>query len=116
MSSRIICLPVDPDGQLGHSWGRAHTLAVAHVTDGAITDWRTEEVRWDIAHDEGTEGSHHARVARFIRSHEITVVVADHMGAGMQNMLSKLGVSVYLGASGAARQAVLAANQLQDES
>ena len=59
-----------------------------------------------MSHDEGAPGSHHARVARFIQDNAITAVVADHMGEPMQNMLTKLGVEVQLGASGSARVAV----------
>lgn len=108
MTTQIICIPIADDGQVGHSWGKAHTVAIAAVRGGAIQGWRTETVRWDIAHDEGTEGSHHARVARFVRANGITTVVATHMGTPMQNMLLKLGMRVQQGAVGDARAAVLA--------
>lgn len=108
MSTQTICVPVTEDGLVAHSWGRAHTLALATLVNGSLREWRTEVVRWDIAHDEGTEGSHHARVARFIRGHEVTAVIAGHMGDGMHNMLAKLGVDVRLGVEGGAHRAVIA--------
>lgn len=108
MNSRIICVPITDDEQVGHSWGKAVTVALATVDDGSITDWRTEAVNWDVSHDEGTPGSHHARVARFIQDNAIATVVADHMGEPMRNMLGKLGVAVRLGASGDAKSAVTA--------
>ncbi len=59
----------------------------------------------------GSEGGHHARVARFLLEHGTEVVVADHMGDPMLHMLAEMGVEVRLGASGDARAAVLAAAQ-----
>ena len=105
MSTHIVCVPVTDDDQVGHSWGKAPTVAIATVEDGTITSWRTEAVRWDVSHDEGTPGSHHARVARFIQDHAVTTVAAGHMGEPMQIMLTKLGVQVRLGVDGDARAA-----------
>lgn len=105
MAATVVCLPVAPDGTVGEGWGRAATLALAEVVDGRIVTWRVVDVGWDQAHDEGTEGSHHARVARFIRDNGVQVVAVRHMGAPMQNMLTKLGVQVRLGVDGDARGA-----------
>lgn len=104
----IVCVTIQ-SGEVGGGWGKARTVALATVSDGAITDWREIEVRWDIAHDEGAEGSHHARIVRFLRENGVEVVVAGHMGPPMQNTLAKLGVRVVIGATGDARAAVLAA-------
>src|SRR5665648_1289190 len=49
-------------------------------TSGQIIDWQEFDVGWDDLHDEGTEGAHHARVARFLIDHHVDVVVAEHMG------------------------------------
>lgn len=106
MSTQITCIPVTADGQVGHSWGKAATVAIATVEDGRIASWRTEAVNWNVSHDEGTSGSHHARVARFIQVNAVTTVLAGHIGEPMQNMLAKLGVQVRLGVDGDARAAV----------
>ena len=74
MSTEFACIPITPDGQVGGGWGKASTVAVAEVVDGAIVDWRTHEVGWDLLHDAG-EGSHHARIVRFLGDNTITVVV-----------------------------------------
>jgi predicted Fe-Mo cluster-binding NifX family protein len=103
MTTEIVCLPVTADGQIAHSWGKAPTVALATVDDGQISGWRTESVNWDVSHDAGTPGSHHARVARFIQDNAVTTVAASHMGEPMQNMLTKLGVHVRLGVDGDAR-------------
>ena len=105
----IVCVPVSADGALDPRWGRADRVAIAEVAEGAIARWDEFDVLWGTLHDEGTEGSHHARVARFLRDHQVEVVVADHMGPPMVNMLEQMGVGVRLGASGDARGAVLAA-------
>ncbi|MHB2024445.1 MAG: NifB/NifX family molybdenum-iron cluster-binding protein, partial [Mycobacteriales bacterium] len=74
------------------------------------SDWRVHVVRWSTLHDGGTEGSHHARIARFLRENAVDVVVAEHLGAGMQRMLATMGIRLVTGASGDARQAVLTAS------
>lgn len=101
-----VCIPVTTDGRTDPRWGRAARVAVATVDDGALTGWQEHEVGWDVAHDQGTEGSHHARVARFLREHDVQVVVAHHMGDGMTRMLSTMGIHAVLGAGEDARQAV----------
>ncbi len=102
-----VCIPVTSDGGIDRRWGRASRVAVATVSGGRITDWREIEVGWDVAHDAGTEGSHHARVARFLRDQQVHVVVADHMGDGMTRMLATMGIRTALGADGDAHGAVV---------
>lgn len=105
----ILCVPITIDGVVDPRWGRADWVAVAEVIDGKIANWQEIEVSWSRLHDEGTEGSHHARVAKFLREHHIEAVVAHHIGDGMVRMLGTMGISVYLEASGDARVAVLMA-------
>ena len=103
----LICVPIQPDGQLDPRWGRAAAVAIAQVQDGSITAWEEFQVRWDELHDSGTEGGHHARVARFLQEHGVQAVVAEHMGPDMVTMLGRMGLEVNLGASGDARRAAL---------
>lgn len=77
--------------------------------DRQISDWVVHQVGWDIAHDEGTEGSHHARIVRFLRENEVEAVVVDHMGQGMLHTLEKMGLPVLRALSEDARQAVVLA-------
>ena len=104
----IVCVPVTPAGEIDPRWGRAALVAIADVQDGGLTSWHEIEVGWDTLHDVGTEGGHHARVATFLLEHGTEVVVAHHMGDPMVHMLAAMGVDVRLGASGNARDAVLA--------
>ena len=105
----IIAIPVDADDQVAHGWGRASRVAVATAGGDGITDWQVHDVGWDTAHDEGTEGSHHARIARFLIDNHVDTVVAEHMGDGMVRMLGSMKLPVVLGAHGDARASVLAA-------
>lgn len=105
----ILCIPVTVDGRTGGGWGRARRLAFATASKGVITDWQELDVSWDEAHDAGTEGSHHARVARALLDHHVDVVVTEHMGPGMVRMLAKMKIRTSLGAQGDARAAVVAA-------
>jgi len=105
----IFCIPVTSDGQTGGGWGRAQRVAFASVSDGQITDWQELEVGWGSSHDEGTEGSHHARIARTLIDHKVEAVVTGHMGPGMVRMLGTMKIHVVQGASGDARAAVGAA-------
>lgn len=110
----IIAIPVTPDGGVEQRWGRAPRIAVATVEHGAITAWHEHAVGWDVAHDEGTEGSHHARVVRFLRDNGVTHVAVDHMGAGMQHTLGRMGIPILAVRSLRAREAVeLAASDLE---
>ncbi len=105
----IVCVPVTTTGEIDPRWGRARRVAIADVRDGAIARWDEVEVGWDTLHDEGTEGGHHARVARFLQQHAVEVVVAEHMGDPMVTMLDRMRISIRLGGAGDARRAVLAA-------
>jgi predicted Fe-Mo cluster-binding NifX family protein len=109
----IVCVPVTGDGQVGDGWGRATRVAVADLRGGRIAAWTEHDVRWDALHDVGTEGGHHARVATFLNDHAVEVVVAGHMGPPMQQMLMKMRIVARLGATGDAREAVLAQAPLE---
>jgi predicted Fe-Mo cluster-binding NifX family protein len=87
----------------------AERVAIAQVTGAGIGVWQEFEVGWHALHDAGTEGSHHARVARFLQEHHVEAVVANHMGAPMVHMLERMGVKVWLGAAGNAREAAMGA-------
>jgi predicted Fe-Mo cluster-binding NifX family protein len=106
----IVCVPVTPGGEIDPRWGRAARVAVVEVRDGDLVRWEEFEVAWDQLHDVGTEGGHHARVARFLQEHRIEVVVAGHMGEPMVQMLDRMGLEVQLGATGDAGRAVLFAS------
>ena len=108
-SMTIVCAPVAVEGLIGRTWGRADRVAIATVGQDGIDTWEEFEVGWGALHDAGTEGSHHARIARFLLEHKVECVTADHMGAGMTHMLGKMGLHVQLGESGNAREAALRA-------
>jgi predicted Fe-Mo cluster-binding NifX family protein len=108
MKCMKICVPVAPDGRVDPRWGRASRVAVADVSDGTIRDWAEFDVNWDTLHDEGSEGAHHARIARFLREHEVSVIAVDHVGPGMQRMLATMGIAIVPAGSPDAREAVAA--------
>ncbi|HVB44094.1 MAG TPA: NifB/NifX family molybdenum-iron cluster-binding protein [Streptosporangiaceae bacterium] len=101
-----VCVPVTTEGQVDQSWGRAERVAVASVIDGQITGWQEFTVAWGTLHDEGTEGAHHARVARFLRDNQVQAVAVHHVGPGMQRMLGSMAIRVIDGLGGDARSAV----------
>ena len=96
---------------VGGGWGRAERVAIATVDDGAVTALVEHDVRWDLAHDEGTEGSHHARVVRFLREHGVQVVATGHMGPPMARMLGTMGIRAVVDVTGDPREAALTAAQ-----
>jgi predicted Fe-Mo cluster-binding NifX family protein len=107
-----VCVPVDSAGRVDPRWGRAGRVAVAETADGKVTSWQEFDVGWDALHDADTEGTHHARVARFLRDHAVEAVVVDHMGQGMIVMLNSMRIKIWSGAGGEARLAVLKATTL----
>ena len=109
LAEMIVCIPVTGEGMVDPRWGRADRVAVADVVGGAIVSWQEVEVSWSRLHDEGTPGSHHARVVSFLRQHQVEAVVANHVGDGMARMLDTMGLPVHLGAAGDPRAAVQAA-------
>jgi len=102
----IVCVPVTASGEVDPRWGRAERLAVVRLEGGRIAAWTEHDVAWDALHDVGTQGGHHARVARFLQDQGVEVVVAGHMGPPMVEMLGKLRIVAKLGAAGDARAAV----------
>jgi predicted Fe-Mo cluster-binding NifX family protein len=104
-----VCVPVTADGEVDRRWGRADRVAVAEVADGEIRDWQEFTVAWGTLHDQGTEGAHHARVARFLRDNGVQAIAVDHVGPGMQRMLASMAIRVVTGLGGDARSAARAA-------
>lgn len=105
----VVCVPVDGDRNVDHSWGKATVIATVTVRDGAVAHWAQDEVGWDVLHDEGPHGSHHARIARFLLDKGAHAVAASHMGPPMVTMLGKMGLTVMLRAQGPAEAAALQA-------
>jgi len=103
----VVCVPVTTEGLIDPRWGRADRVAITEVSAEGIGSWQEYQVGWNALHDAGTEGSHHARVARFLKEHHVDAVLADHMGPPMVRMLERMGVKVLLGAMGNAREAVI---------
>jgi len=104
-----VCVPVTAQGLIDPRWGRADRVAVTEVGAQGMASWQEYDVGWNALHDAGTEGSHHARVALFVKEHHVDAVLANHMGPPMVHMLERMGVKVLLGAMGNAREAVFAA-------
>ena len=104
-----VCVPIAADGQVDPRWGRADRVAVAEVADGQISDWQEFAVGWGALHDQGTEGAHHARVARFLLDNKVQAVAVSHVGPGMQRMLGSMAIQVVTGLSGDARSAARSA-------
>jgi len=105
----VICVPVTVDGSIDPRWGRASRVAIAEIMGDGIRDWQEFDVGWDGLHDAGSEGSHHARIARFLQEHHVEAIVANHVGMPMMQMLERMGLKIYLGAMGDARKAATVA-------
>jgi len=105
----IVATPVTAEGQSAAAWGKAHWIGVAGVEDGVVTTWQVHEVGWDVSHDEGTHGSHHARIVRFIKEQAIDAVVVDHMGPGMVQVMQTMRIPVLPASPGDAQASILAA-------
>jgi predicted Fe-Mo cluster-binding NifX family protein len=101
-----VCVPISGDGEVDPRWGRAGRVAVADVENRNIVAWTEFDVGWGALHDNGPEGAHHARIARFLREHAVEAVVVDHVGTGMQRMLTTMGIHIDTGHRGPARAAV----------
>ncbi len=104
-----IATPVDAEGNTWPAWGRAHWVALATLKDYQVVDWQVEEVGWDVSHDAGTHGSHHAEVVRFLKDNEVGAIVVDHVGPGMERMLVTMGIPLLQATPGDARASVDAA-------
>jgi predicted Fe-Mo cluster-binding NifX family protein len=104
----IVAIALSLDGTAGQGWGRAPRVAVARVEDGRIEAWAEHDVRWDVLHDEGPEGGHHARIARFLKEQGVELVIAGHMGPPMVQMLARMNIAVRLDPDGDPRAAVAA--------
>jgi Uncharacterized conserved protein len=107
----IIAIPVTEDGLVDPRFGKAQSVAVAQVDDGKIDSWNVHQVGWGELHDQGTHGSHHARIVRFLRENDVEAVVINHCGAPMMNTMQKMGLSIAVNAAGQAQEAVLQAVQ-----
>lgn len=105
----IVATPVTAEGLSAAAWGKAHWIGVADVQDDEVVSWQVHEVAWDVSHDAGTHGSHHARIVRFLKEHGVQAVVVDHMGPGMQRVMATMGIPLLPASPGDAQASVLAA-------
>jgi len=105
----IVGVTTTPEGTVGGGLGRAQTMAVADVRDGAVVAWTAHHVGWGDLHGTGPEGTHHARIVRFVREHGLEGVVTSGLGEGMRTTMGKLGVVVRTDLAGDARAAAVAA-------
>lgn len=108
----IIAVPVTDDEQVDPRWGKARSVAVAKVEDGTIISWEVFPVGWDVLHDQGEHGTHHARIVTFLRTNNVDGLVINHAGAPMMNTMGKMGLAIAVDAVGPARQAVLNAEEI----
>lgn len=109
----IVCVPVDGGEAVDRRRGSAAPVAPATVEGDVIVGWEELDVGWGSLHDAGNEARHHARVARFLSDRHVDAVVAEHMGDGMRRMPDAMRVTVYLGAAGEERAAVLSAVRVE---
>ncbi|HEY3339956.1 MAG TPA: NifB/NifX family molybdenum-iron cluster-binding protein [Propionicimonas sp.] len=105
----IVATPVTEDGRSAEAWGRAHWIGVADVSGGAVSSWDVHEVGWDESHDEGTHGSHHAMIVRFLKERAIEAVVVDHMGEGMVRVMETMQIPLLPASPGDAQASILTA-------
>lgn len=90
-----VMLPVNADGTVELRFGRAHFVAVAEFDGDQLTNWTVDEVNWDVLHDEGTHGHHHARMVRYIKEHNVERIGFVGMGQSMMNTLNKANVLLF---------------------
>lgn len=113
-----VCVPVTADGQVDPRWGRADRVAVANVVDGDVRDWKEIDVSWGALHDQGAEGAHHARIARFLLDNNVDAVAVHHVGRGMERMLTSMSIRLVTDQTGnaasAARRAADGEGQTED--
>jgi len=82
-------------------------VAITDIEDGVVQSWDEHEVGWDVLHDEGAHGSHHARIVKFLRENNVDAVIINHCGAPMLNTMQKMGLIIALDAEGPARDVAL---------
>ena len=85
MAEMVIAAAIDGVGVLT-GIGRAPKIAIAKARAGNIEDVEEIEVKWDETHEREQEGLHHSNVAKFLRAHNVTDIVAAGAGADMQRM------------------------------
>ncbi len=107
----IIAIPVTEDGQVDPRFGKAQDVAIAEVNGSKVDSWEVHRVAWGELHDQGTHGSHHARIVRFLLDHAVEAVVINHCGAPMMNTMQKMGLTIAVNATGPAKEAALQAAQ-----
>ncbi len=113
----IIAVPVTADGLVDPRWGKAQTIAIAKITtdpDVQIELWEEHPVGWNVLHDQGAHGTHHARIVKFLKEHNVNAVVINHCGASIMNTMQKMGLVIAVEAVGPAKEVLIqAAPELQ---
>ena len=115
MGTMKLTVPIADDGQIDPRFGKAVRMAVGTVADdGQLTDWQINEVGWDVLHDQGEHGQHHARIVRFLKENQIDRVVFAHIGQPMMHTIDKMGLQLVEAPIMDAKDAILQAAALQE--
>lgn len=102
----VVAIPVGADGTIDRAWGRAERVAIVTTNAGSIREWQEHHVGWGAARQEGREGEHHARIARFLLDHRVNTILCHHMGPGMTTMVDRMDILCISGQAGSARHAL----------
>lgn len=84
------------NGQIFQHFGKTHAFKVFTVAENKVT----------AAEVIDTNGQGHGALAGFLQQHAIDTVICGGIGAGAQNALAAVGITLYGGCSGSADEAV----------
>ncbi|MGC8648247.1 MAG: NifB/NifX family molybdenum-iron cluster-binding protein [Candidatus Micrarchaeia archaeon] len=94
---RVVLSTIDKDGILT-GIGRAPRVAIVSIDGNIVGKPEEIDVKWDELHQAEQEGLHHASIAKFMREHKVSDIIAAGAGPDMQRMLTKLGVHLHFAA------------------
>ena len=94
MNDRRVCVPLDTEGTIRGRLGQAHVAVTCRLTDQGVTEWTEHAVDWDNNYGVTVYGVHHPRVIKFLKKHDIDLVVGDEVCDTTKQTLSVLGIEV----------------------
>lgn len=86
----VICATLVGPNQVGGGLGRTDRVVIARVRTDAEPKIEEHEVGWGSRYAQGAASEHHNEIARFLKDHEVEMVVTGQAAKELEQILGDM--------------------------